>query len=314
MKKAAMGCAAMLLFLLVAAMLFAVGVKHFNGRVGVETDYATSPLLAEKPVPWTKPVTLKFVTFNIQDLWVVGRHRPERMRAIGDYLTHLDPDVAGFQEAFIEEERAILIAALAGSRLQYHQYYPSANVGSGLLIMSAHPIREVFFLRYSVAGHWNRIWEGDWFAGKGAALARIELPGDTGFLDFYSTHAQANYGYTPYAEVRRQQLSELAAFINSSRLGTAPAIVVGDFNSSPSKPAHQALTGGANLRRIMNMKSRIDHIFAVDDPRQIFEVLDTVKIAQRVQQDGKTFELSDHPGYMTTVRIVSRELSARDET
>jgi hypothetical protein len=88
----------------------------------------------------TKPVILKLVTFNLKDTPVVGADRPERMRAIAAKLCTLDPDIVGFQESFIEKDRNILIEKLKkGSRLQYHQYYPSRVAGSGLLISSAFP-------------------------------------------------------------------------------------------------------------------------------------------------------------------------------
>ena len=48
-----------------------------------------------------KPVTLKIVTFNIHDIYFVSTDRTERMRAIANKLSGLDPDIVGFQESFI---------------------------------------------------------------------------------------------------------------------------------------------------------------------------------------------------------------------
>lgn len=53
----------------------------------------------------TKAVTLKIVTFNIHDIYVASTHRAERMRAIGEKLCALDPDIVGFQESFIRRDR-----------------------------------------------------------------------------------------------------------------------------------------------------------------------------------------------------------------
>ena len=98
----------------------------------------------------TEPVTLRVVTFNIHDIYVVSTDRNERMRAIAEKLCTFDADIVGFQESFIRGHRSDLIETLKrGSRLQYHQYYPSRVVGSGLLISSAFPITERAFLRFS---------------------------------------------------------------------------------------------------------------------------------------------------------------------
>ncbi|MBU4212210.1 MAG: hypothetical protein KKD33_06465, partial [Verrucomicrobia bacterium] len=125
----------------------------------------------------TKPVTLKIVTFNIHDIYVGSTDRAERMRAIAEKLCTLDPDIVGFQESFIKKDRNILIERLKkGSRLQYHQYYPSRVVGSGLLISSAFSITERSFLRFKDSNPFYKVTEGDWWAGKGVALAQVKLP------------------------------------------------------------------------------------------------------------------------------------------
>ena len=262
--------------LIVVGVPVLVGTLYFrNDYVGVETDFSASVHLIESPAPFTEPVTLKVVTFNIQDLYIVGRNRPARMRHIGRVLTALDPDIVGFQESFIDKDREILIAALEGTRLRHHQYYPSGVGGSGLLISSAWPIREAYFHRYTVSGPARRIWEGDFWGGKGVALARIETP--AGMLDFYNTHAQAGYGRAEYREVRRIQMEELAAFVNQSKTGTSPAFLVGDMNC------------------------RIGAV--VENAIYEFDTLDTVRIEERITEGGRTFRLSDHAGFMSTVRI-----------
>lgn len=290
------------LLLIVAAFLSLGMFLYFkNGHIGVETDYSASIFLKDKPKPLAEPLTLKIVTFNIQDLFVVGRNRPARMRHIARVLADLDPDLVGFQESFIGKDRDVLIKALEATRLRHHQYYSSSVGGSGLLISSAWPIREVFYHRYSVSGPPQRIWEGDFWAGKGVALARIETP--AGMLDFYNTHAQAGYGRVSYREVRRTQMAELAAFMNGSRTQNAPAFLVGDMNCSIGDVDYETAAGDAGLIRLMAIDSRIDHIFAAHNDYHAFEVLDTVNIAERITEDGEVFGLSDHPGYMSTIRI-----------
>jgi endonuclease/exonuclease/phosphatase family metal-dependent hydrolase len=250
------------------------------------------------------PVSLRIATFNIQDTYIVSENRAERMRAIAGKLGTLDPDIVGFQESFIKKDRGILIGELKGnSRLQYHQYYPSRVAGSGLLISSAFPITETAFLRFRDSNPIYKITEGDWWAGKGVALARIELPDGAGFVDFFNTHAQADYGASTYTVVRRNQMAELAGFVNRSREGAGPALLVGDMNSRIDGDGYRTAVKEAKLRRVMNVDSAIDHIFAVEDPRYTFQVLGTVEIAGKILGKKDRVPLSDHHGYVSTVLI-----------
>jgi len=305
MKRAALGCLGipLVFFLVLGAFVAYHGLN--NGYVGVDTNYRNSALLASPPPLWTEIHTLKIVTFNIQDLWVVGSDRPERMRAIAAKLQILDPDIVGFQESFIEEDREILLNDLRLTRLQHHQYFPSAFAGSGLLICSAFPLEEVFFHRYSVSNPWWKLWEGDWWAGKGVGFARIKIA-DGHYLDFFNTHAQAGYGNPAYKIVREEQMREAAEFINGAQCESLPVFFVGDLNCAPGSPDYQAAYDGANLERVMSIDSGIDHILAVKKPGYNIEVLDTVKFQEVVKINGKQFTLSDHNGFMSTLKIAPK--------
>lgn len=225
------------------------------------------------------------------------------MRSIGTKLNLLDPDIVGLQEAFIDDEIALLLAELEGSKLKHHQYYGSATVGSGLLLLSAFPIAEIYFHRYTVANPFYTVWEGDWWVGKGVSLARLALPDDAGYIDVYNTHAQAHHGSTKYDGIRAQQMTELATVVNESRLKTAPALLVGDMNCSLGEADYERAVQGAALVRLMNLDTRIDHIFGVQDAAYEFDVIDTVEIQETVSIGGKKIELSDHSGYMSTIKI-----------
>lgn len=223
-------------------------------------------MLSRQAYGLTEPVTLKIVTFNIHDIYVGSTDRNERMRAIAEKLCMFDPDIVGFQESFIREDRNALIETLKrGSRLQFHQYYPSRVVGSGLLISSAFSITQRSFLRFKDSNLFYRVTGGDWWAGKGVALARVELPDGIGFVDFYNTHAQAGYGDRGYETVRKNQMTELARFVNRSRTGITPALLVGDMNCKVGGDDFEAAVEGANRQRVMNIDSGVDHVFAVRD-------------------------------------------------
>lgn len=273
-----------------------------NNCSGLKTDDTRSPRLLKPPRPLVEPIMLRIITYNVQDLWIIGKDRIKRMKALGKKLTELDPDIAGFQEAFIDRDRQVLIESLSHSRLKFYRYFPSGVVGSGLLVASAYPIKEALFHRYAASNPWYKIWEGDWWAGKGIALARIELPDGRGCFDVYNTHVQAGYRkhlYTnDYNEIRGQQMSELADFINSTKTKTGPVFLVGDMNCGQGSENFKIAAGKANLVRVMAVDSGVDHIFAVHDPRYVFEVMENIVVAEH-----EGLRLSDHNGYMSTIQI-----------
>jgi len=293
-------CVALVLFIAIMAVVVAVAAM-FNGRTGAITDLRKSLLLTQPASPLAEEVVLKVVTFNIQDLYIAGRNRLARMKAIGETLCKLDPDLVGIQESFIGKDREVLLSSLAGSRLTHHQYFRSGTVGCGLLVLSAYPIVESFFHRFEQNGKWYKLYHGDWWAGKGIALARIALP--QGIIDFYNTHAHAAYGSGQYDGVRQFQMGSVADFILESCLKTAPALLVGDMNCTPGSPQYQAAVAGANLERLMNVDSRIDHIFGRLCSNYEYEVIDTESIKGAVSVEGESTPLSDHTGYVSTIRV-----------
>ncbi len=326
LKRAALGCSVLIFLPPLLLVLLVCVLALFNGRVGAPTDYSKSQYLAESPPPLEEPKTVRIITYNIASAYGFTTNRPERMRAIAGVLTELDPDIVGFQEAFVKKDRALLLDELSGSRLQHFVRFPSGTVGNGLLIASAWPIVEHYFHRFEQSNPWYKLWEGDWWAGKGVGLARIELPGG-GVIDFYNTHAQAGRRHpTGYREVRTAQMQGLSRFVAETATGSGPAFVVGDFNTKPDRDDLQLAINKLDLERVMRIDSGIDHIFAVSNPRYRFEVLDTQVIKGKVQGSkghvflarpptlqearsiyfgpGEMTILSDHSGFMSTVRIV----------
>jgi len=284
------------------ALLIISTAIFMSGCAGVRIPEIT---LSSQAHGLTEPLTLRIITYNIYDLYIESDDRAERMFGIAEKLCALDPDLVGFQESFIKGDRNILIGELQKcSRLQYHQYYPSRVVGSGLLISSAFPITERSFHRFNDSNSFFKVREGDWWAGKGVALARVELPDGIGFVDFYNTHTQAGYGNSAYEIIRNNQMLELAQFVNNSRSDRTLALLVGDLNSKVGQDAYQIALEGADLVRLMSLDSRVDHIFAVRDAEYTFELLDTVRIDGSILVDGTEVTLSDHSGYMSIVQVI----------
>lgn len=306
-----------------------------NPRTNAPTQYAESRFLSNPPPLIEQELTLKIVTFNIADAYLFTSNRKERMKAIGELLTELDPDIVGIQESFIADDREVLLQALSKSRLRYWVIYPAATVGNGLLTLSAYPIVEHYFHRYQKNNAWYKLHQGDWWAGKGVGLARIELPCG-GHIDFYNTHAQAGRGDESNRQVRFVQMGELAAFVNQSRSSTAAVVVVGDFNTKLGRPDLQRAMEEATLKLAVSIDTGIDLIFVADHPQYTFETLETVPIEGQTQGStaaiflsraptprelwrivcgpGEVTALSDHRGFMSTIRIVPRGIEAQQYT
>ena len=296
-----------------------------NPRVQAEQSLARSSLLLAPPPPLHDPLTLKVVTFNIADAYLFTGNRQERMRAIAAKLTELDPDLVGLQESFVKTDRNVLLDSLASSRLKHHIRFPGATVGNGLLILSAFPIKEAFFYRYRHSNPWYKLWQGDWWAGKGVGLARVLLP-NGGVIDFYDTHAQAGRGDTGNAIARSGQMKELAEFIAKSRLPNGLAFIVGDFNTRKGQPDIETAVSQAGLKWAMTLEPGIDHIFSISSPCYVYDTLETIRIRGTAQGSHPEFmlghapsfqevwngwfgkpgltALSDHLGVMSSIRVI----------
>ena len=298
-----------------------------NPKTAAATDYASSTFLATPPPLLEAPLTLKIVTYNIADGYLFTTNRRERIQAIAALLTELDPDIVGLQECFIASDRELLLESLKDSRLRYHADYPAATVGNGLFTLSAYPIVEQYFHRFRANNPWYKLYQGDWWAGKGIGLARIALPSGAQ-IDFYNTHAQAGRRDENNLRVRDLQMRELSAFLNESRSRTAPAFIVGDFNTRLGRSDLQYAMDNSSLRPVVTIDTGIDFIFTAENDLYDIEAVETQAIEGCAQGSasaiflsrapsprelwkmwfGKSEEtpLSDHTGYMSTIVIHTR--------
>ena len=287
-------------------MLLLVCVACGSGRKTIrEPEQATPEEAAPLRGP-TEPLRLKVVTFNVQDLFVAKR-RAERMRAIGRVLGPHRLDVICLQEAFTAGHRRKFLHALNESAGVAYEgiYFPSGAMGSGLYVVSRHPMTRAVFWRYTKNGAWYQFKHGDWYAGKGVAAVRIEVGG--GQLDLLNTHAIANYNDAPYSEDRAVQLEELRTFLEAEALVPAPALVLGDLNCLPRHAEYKALVR-APLEDLIeaiapDLNGRIDHVLVRTDPRYAVEPLELRKLFEGAGDDGKPLRLSDHPGYLLRLSI-----------
>jgi endonuclease/exonuclease/phosphatase family metal-dependent hydrolase len=287
--------------------------NSFNNR---ESHDRASPFVARPPAVLHKSIRLKLVTFNVHDIRLVSCYRQGRMRAIGKLLTDIQPDLVGIQEAFVSADREILVGQLRNTRLKYYKYFPSGLVGSGLWILSAFPIQETHFHRFPMNGKLYKIWHGDWWAGKGIALARVRLPDNNGFLDLFNTHIHARYDHgqsvDEYSKDRRHQLGEVTRFIRTLEIKTIPSIILGDFNSTVTDEDHRVAVTATDLESLSVIDTRIDHIYARRNPHYQFHVSGSEEIVETVGIYGKKVPLSDHSAFISRVEINKPDLNTQD--
>ena len=250
------------------------------------------------------PFELRLATFNVQLTRVVGRNRDIRARAIAETLAQLDPDVVGFQEAFVDADVQLLTDLLTKrTRLAFHQRFPSSHIGSGLLISSAFPFQRVAFEPYDDYAPVWRFWEADGMARKGVSLARLKTSNGV-LVDIFNSHAQAAYPWNRYDDIREGQLLQARRFTEQRIHPSIPAFFLGDINCGEGSRPFEALTGSGFMERAMNISSGIDHIFHVlQQGGSRVEVLFTQPIEKKWVENGVSLELSDHPGFFSIVRV-----------
>lgn len=183
---------------------------------------------------------LRIITFNT---WGApyARDREARFSRIGEAARQFAPDIVAFQEVFSRDHYATIVQALARD-LPFHHYFTSGVIGSGLATFSRYPIVDAIFQRFRLSGKPEKVRHGDYYAGKGIGLTRINAP--SGIIDFYNTHTHAQYvpaADNEYAAVNASNLYEAARFI-TAHSSTRPAILCGDLNSEPHQLGYRIVT------------------------------------------------------------------------
>lgn len=158
---------------------------------------------------------------------------PLRAQALAATLARSDYDIVCLQEVWTRSGMHLLTRAARSGGLVHAQHFPSGVMGSGLLTLSRYPIIDADFYRYRLGGTVETIWHGDYIAGKGVGLTRIQTPAGT--VDVYNTHAIAQYhpdAIDTYRAHRAAQLYEATRYIGAETT-TNPVIFCGDFNVRP---------------------------------------------------------------------------------
>ena len=174
-----------------------------------------------------------------------AKHHPERMTAIAQRLLQLAPDVIALQEMYREPDRQLMITALRDT-YPYRHYFASCLLGSGLMTFSRYPIVDAVFYRFRMGGKPEKFWRGDYFAGKGIGLARIDLP--DGPINVFNCHTHAQYDHAidnEYAAYTQSNLYEAARIVYNHQ--ALPCVLCGDLNTRPDRLGYRLITTLAHL-------------------------------------------------------------------
>lgn len=239
------------------ATTFVVGLMLWNLRppaVPEPQQFEAAPA----PVDF-EPLRLRVVTWNVLGLRWISPRRAERIAAIAREAAALRPDIVGFQEVFVREDREALAASLRPLGLEHTRHYPSGLVGSGLLLASRYPIESEGFVRFAENGRPEALHHGDWWAGKGLSLVTVKLPGAV-WLYLGNTHMHATYRGN-YHSTKTAQAEQLAPWARRVQKTGSPALWMGDWNNRPDNDILAPLAEAGGWKLLTEDKTAIDHIF-----------------------------------------------------
>ncbi len=259
-----------------------------------------APLAAEA-VMLEESRELTVMTLNLAGMPLFSADRYERYRALGAVITIHDPDIVVLQEAGDAQERARLIEELEYTGLQHHTYFESSVYGSGLLVLSAYPIAETAFHRFTANTPWYALWSPGWWQGRGVGLARLALAPDQ-YLDCYvfklDDRADA---------LRAQQWEETLAFIWQSREAAIPALLAGDWGLLGGEALQTTSSDtGLVLASLIEGNSGTTALHFLGDAEAAYthELLESNRQEATFVKNQETLRLSSSEIYWSTLRIM----------
>ncbi|TPX11240.1 uncharacterized protein E0L32_001058 [Thyridium curvatum] len=198
------------------------------------------------------PTEINVVSLNCWGLKFISKLRNERLAEIGRRLAAADPapQIVGLQECWCQDDY-LAIRRQTAHILPHGKFYYAGAFGAGLAILSRWPIEESTMFRYPLNGRPTAFWRGDWFVGKGVAVAKIRYgPGPEHVVEVFNTHTHA-----PYEEGRRvdtyfcHRLAQSWEFAKLMRAAASArghlAVGLGDFNTPPALLTYRLLVAGA---------------------------------------------------------------------
>ncbi|CAG9766639.1 unnamed protein product [Ceutorhynchus assimilis] len=256
------------------------------------------------------PLQLKIFTLNCWGLALLSKNRKSRFEAIGEWLLANPVDIVCLQEVWLMRDFNFLQETLI-DLLPYSHYFYSGVVGSGICILSKHPIEETFFHQWSVNGYIHKLQHADWFGGKGVGLCRLKIVDDkdTYFANVYTTHLHAEYNRASdeYQAHRVLQAYDTAQFILLTSQSADLIVLAGDLNTEPEDLPY---------RVILTVPGLVDSfVQARDVPQEKMATCDSFRnsytppMLLKTQKLGKRIDyVMYHPGTNVTINLKSYDL------
>lgn len=247
---------------------------------------------------------------------------PERMRAIGDELARLDLDLVAFQEVWTREAQRTLTSAGHVAGLVHAWVDPSRFGGSGLSVLSRHPIGQARVERFSLPHVPSRPDHPDYYVGKGFVTLVVNTP--SGDVRAIATHLHARYRGDVAHEYRAYRAGQIIELATALRRTDEPAIMLGDFNLRETDVEYAVLRGLTGLRdaavesgrREPTVDGRNPFRRAGRDPKRIDYILlrDGHRLGLRVSSlrrsfdalfraGGRTASFSNHAGLLAELEL-----------
>lgn len=247
---------------------------------------------------------------------------PARMRAIGDHLPKLELDAVAFQEVWTGEAREILLDAGERAGLRHAWHNPGTLAGSGLLVLSRHPLTTPHFERFALPHVPPRLDHPDYYGRKGHAHLRMDTEG--GPVELITTHLHARYGSDVPHEYRFYRVGQIVELIEAMRRTRVPVALLGDFNFREEEPEYRILLGLGGLRDSAaeagrpeptvfpgnpfrsrgSRERRIDYVFLRDGHDRGLRVRESHRVFdQELSIGGEPAAVSNHAGVLTEVEI-----------
>lgn len=185
---------------------------------------------------------LEVITLNCWGLKFISQFTSQRIQHIAEELAISTCDIICLQEIW-QQQHWILLKRRLREKFPFAKYYHSGMMGSGLAILSRHPILQTDMRSYTLNGRPQAFFRGDWYVGKGVASAIIELPNGRQ-CQIFNTHMHAPYNekVDTYLCHRTAQGWELRKLLQSSVQAGYITFATGDFNSVPGSLVHRFLT------------------------------------------------------------------------
>lgn len=192
----------------------------------------------------TTGVEFSVFSLNCWGLKWISSDRSVRFRAISAYLQQDHYDFVFLQEVWVKSDYQFLVNELR-EVLPFSRYFESGVIGSGLCLFSKAPIRHFFLIPYQANGYFYKVWHGDWFSGKGVAVAQVTYKGLA--LNLLTTHTHVETEGLEYVAHRVTQAACLVDVINFCLECSDLTILAGDLNTDPEGPLFNLLSRLAGL-------------------------------------------------------------------